>query len=87
MVTEQRRFLQWPIMEMQHSFMLLRDFFFNSLTCTNPANYPGTKLLGVTFELKKRMQHLVIPRCCFEEDHKEMYLDLERTYKAIVFPH
>ena len=30
--------------------------------------------------------NVVIPRCCFAEDGKEMYQNLKRTYRAIVFP-
>ena len=54
-------------------------------TCKKTANYPGTKLIGVAFELRKRMKNspscahilhkilnLVILRCCFAEDDKEM---------------
>ena len=53
-------------------------------------NYPGTKLLGVAYELKKKMKNsrlcvhvlhktlnVVISRCCFVEDGKEMYLNVK----------
>ena len=53
------------------------------------ANYPGTKLLGVAYKLKKKMKNsplcvhvlhktlnVVISRCCFAEDGKEMYLNV-----------
>ena len=53
---------------------------------------PGTKLVGVAFELRKRFENsssyahvlhktlkLVISRCCFAEDSKEMYQNLKRT--------
>ena len=62
------------------------------------ANYPGTKLVGVAFKLRKKIKdspsfvdvlpktlNLVISRCCFAEDGKEMYQNLKRTCRAIVF--
>ena len=55
-------------------------------TCKETANYPGTKFVGVAFKLRKRMKNslscahvpyktldLVISRCCFSRDGKEMY--------------
>ena len=61
-------------------------------TFTESANYPGTKLVGVMFNLRKRVKNLppcvhllrktlnlVISRCCFVEDGKEMYQNLKRT--------
>ena len=64
------------------------------------ANYPGTKLVRVTFELTKRMKNspsgvhvlhttlnLVISHCCFAEEGIEMYQNLKRTCRAIGFPH
>ena len=69
-------------------------------TCTKTANYPGTKLVGVSFELRKIMKNspsfvhvlhrslnLVISRCCFAQDGIEMYQNLKRTCRAIVFAH
>ena len=63
-------------------------------------NYPGTKVAGAPFELRKRMKNspssakvlhktlnLVISRCCFAEDGKEMYQNVKRTCRAIVSPH
>ena len=32
----------------------------------------------------QRTQNLVISRCCFAEDRKEMYQELQRTCTAIV---
>ena len=79
--------------------MLLRDYF-NPSNFYKKANYPGTKSAGATFELRKRMKNsssiahvlhktlnLVITCCCFAEDGKEMYQNLKRTCRAIVFPH
>ena len=51
------------------------------------ANYPGTKLVGVGYKLRKKMKNsryvlvyvlhktsnVVISCCCFAEDGKEMY--------------
>ena len=67
-------------------------------TSTEMANYPGTKLVGVAFKLRKKMKNspscahvfqktynLVISRCCFAEDSKEMYQNVRRTYRAIIF--
>ena len=65
---------------------------------TETANYPGTRLVGVTFKLRKRMKdspsfvhvlhktfNLVISRCCFGEGGKVMYQNLKRKRRAIVF--
>ena len=67
-------------------------------TCAKTANYPGTKLVGVVFELRKKFENsalcvhvlhktlnLVISRCCFAEDGKEMYQNLKCMCRAIVF--
>ena len=63
------------------------------------ANYPGTKLVGVAYKLRKKMKNLpscvhvlhktlnvVISRRCFAEDGKEMYQNVKRTCRAIIFP-
>ena len=65
--------------------MLLRDYFNSFNLYTQTTNYPGTKLVGVPFKLRKRMKNslpwvhvlhktlnLVISRCCFAEDDKEI---------------
>ena len=67
-------------------------------TSTETANYPGTKLVGVAFKLRNKMKtspsfvhvlhktlNLIISRCCFTEDSKQMYQSLKRTCRAIVF--
>ena len=65
-------------------------------TSTKLANNPGSKLVGVAFELrihhrvltfstKHKTLNLVISRCCFTEDDKEMYQNLKRACRAIVF--
>ena len=63
------------------------------------ANYPGTKLAGVAYKLRKKMKNSpsCVPfsknlkcghsRCCFAEDGKEMYQNVKRTCRAIVFAH
>ena len=64
------------------------------------ANYPGNKLVGVAYKLRKKMKNsplcvhvlhrtlnVVISRCCFAEDGKEMYQIVKRTCRAIVFAH
>ena len=64
------------------------------------ADYPGTKLVGVAYNLRKKMKNspscvhvlhktlnVVISRCCFAEDGKEMYQNVKRTCRAIVFAH
>ena len=56
--------------------------------------------LGVAYKLRKKMKNLsscvhvlhktlnvVISRCCFAEDSKEMYQNVKRTCRAIVFAH
>ena len=68
-------------------------------TFTQLANYPGTKLVGVAYKFRNKMKNsppfvhvlhktlnLVISRCCFAEDGKEMYQNVKRrTCRAIVF--
>ena len=67
-------------------------------TYRETANYQGTKLVGVAFKLRKKMKHspscahvlhktlnVVISRCCFAEGGKEMYQNVKRTCRAIVF--
>ena len=74
--------------------------FWTRSTSSETANYPGTNLIGVAFKLKKKMKNspscvdvlhktlnVVISRCCFEEDSKEMYQNVKRTCRAIVFAH
>ena len=69
-------------------------------TFTEVANYPGTKLVGVAYKLRKKMKNslpcihvlhktldVVISRCCFEEEDKEMYQNVKRMCRAIVFSH
>ena len=69
-------------------------------TFTKMASYPGTKLVGVAYKLRKKMKNspscvhvlqktlnVVISRCCFAEDGKEMYQNVKRTCRAIVFAH
>ena len=70
----------------------------NLLSTSETVNYPGAKLVGVAFKLRKEMKksrlcvhaliktlNLVISRCCFKGDGKEMHQNLKRTYRAIVF--
>ena len=81
------------------SFVLLRDYF-NSLNFYKMTNCPGTKLVGVAYKLRKKMKNsppclhilhktlnVVISRCRFAEDDKEMYQNVKRTCRAIVFAH
>ena len=64
------------------------------------ANYPVTKLVGVAYKLRKKMKNspssvdilyktlnVVISRCCFVEDGKEMYENVKRACRAIVLAH
>ena len=70
--------------------MLLCDYFYSfNLYKYSMANYPGTKLVGVVFELKKKVKNSpscvhVLHKTLNLEDSKEMYQNLRRT---IVFPH
>ena len=61
------------------------------------ANYPGTKLVGVAYKLRKKMQKFTVVRSrspqnpvnvvisrCFAEDGKEMFQNVKRTSRAIV---
>ena len=63
------------------------------------ANYPRTKLIGVAYKSRRKMKNsspcvhvlhktlnVVISRCCFAEDDKEMYHSVKRTCRAFVFP-
>ena len=54
-------------------------------------NYPGTKnwldRRSNENDLVLTLSHLAISRCCFAEDSKEMYQNLKRKYRAIVFAH
>ena len=67
---------------------------------TKMASYPGTKLVGVADKSRKKMKNSlscvhvlhktlngVISRCCFAEDSKEMYQNVKRTCRVIVFAH
>ena len=64
------------------------------------ANYPGTKLVGVAYKLRKKMKNspscvhnlhkplnAVISRCCLAEDGKKKYQNVKRTCRAAVFAH
>ena len=83
------------------SFVLLRNYF-NSLLKNGELsrNDPGTKLEGVAYTLRKKMKNLpscvhvlhktlnvVISRCSFAEDGKEMYENVKCTCRAIAFAH
>ena len=82
------------------SFVLLYVIISTRSTFTKMANYPGTKLVGVAYKLRKKMKNspscvhilhktlnVVISRCCFSEDGKEMYQNVKRMCRAIVFAH
>ena len=58
----------------------------------------GTKLMGTAFKYERKMKNLpscahvlqkalnlVISRCYFGDDGKEMYKNIKRTCRAIVF--
>ena len=73
----------------QNFYLLLRDYF-NSLNFYKNGEYSGTKLVGVAYKLRKKMKNspscvhvlyktlnLVISRCCFAEDGKEMYQNVK----------
>ena len=62
--------------------------------------YPGTRLIGMAFKVRQELRmknsrscahvlqktlNLVISRCCFAEDGKEMCKNIKRTCRAIVF--
>ena len=62
------------------------------------SQYPGTKLVGMAFELRKKFENsvlcahvlhetlnLVISCCCFAEDGKEKYQNLKCVCRAIFF--
>ena len=64
-------------------------------TFTKMTNYPGTKLVGVGCKLRNKMKNshlcvhavhktldVVISRCRFAEDDKEMYQNVTRTCRA-----
>ena len=45
----------------------------------------NTKKLAVVVRVPQTTQNVVISRCCFAEDGKEMYKELQRTCTAIGF--
>ena len=62
-------------------------------------NYPGTELVGTVLKLRQRMKilpscarilqktlNLVISRCCFAEDGKEMYSTLAELLFLLIKP-
>ena len=64
---------------------------------TKVANYPGTKLVGVAYKLRKKMKNsppsvhvlyktlnVAISRCCFAEDDKEMYQNVKRAERLFL---
>ena len=65
------------------------------------ANYPGTRQIGWSgvqgkkdnenspsfVDVLHKTLNVVISRCCFAEDGKEMYQNVKRTCRAIVFAH
>ena len=71
-----------------------------NITFTKVANYPGTKLVGMAYKLRKKMKispscvhvlhkslNVVISRYRFAEVDKEMYQNVKRMCRAIVFAH
>ena len=67
---------------------------------TKMANYPGIKLVGVVYKLRKEMKNstscvhvlhktlnVVISHCCFAEEGKEVYQNIKPMCRAIVFAH
>ena len=70
-------------------FVVLRDYF-NSSICTKTEDYLGNKSIGVgapCVHVLHKTLNLVIRRCCFEEDGKEIYQNLNRMCRAIFFSH
>ena len=81
------------------SFVLLRDYF-NSLNfykngelSRNQIGRSGVQVMkenenspSCVHVLRKTL-NVVISRCCFAEDDKEMYQNVKRTCRAIVFAH
>ena len=64
------------------------------------AHYTGTKLVGVAYKLRKKMKNslsyvyvlhktlnVLISRCCFAEDGKEMYENVNRACRKIACAH
>ena len=66
------------------------------------ANYPGIKLVGVAYKLRKNLfnekftvavdvvhktLNVVISHCCFAEDGKEMYQNVKHKCRVIVVAH
>ena len=62
------------------------------------AHYTGTKLVGVAYKLRKKLKNslsyvyvlhktlnVLISRCCFVEDGKEMYENVNRACRKIAF--
>ena len=82
------------------SFVLLRDYV-DSLNFYRNGELPRNQIgRSGRYKLKKKMKNsppcvhvlhktlnVVISRCCFAEDDKEMYQNVKRTCRAIVFAH
>ena len=81
------------------SFVLLRDYF-NSLNFYKNGELSRNQIGRSGVQVKKENENLpscvhvlhntlnlVISRCCFAEDGKEMYQNVKRTCRAIVFAH
>ena len=81
------------------SFVLLRDYF-NSLNFYKNGELSRNQIGWSGVQGKKdnenspssvdvlhKTLNVVISRCCFAEDDKEMYQNVKRTCRAIVFAH
>ena len=81
-------------------FVLLRDYF-NSLNFYKNGELSRNRIGRSGVQVKKENEkftvvrsrspqltlNVVISRCCFAEDGKEMYQNVKRTCRAIVFAH
>ena len=81
------------------SFALLRDYF-NSLNFYKNGELSRNQIDRSGVQVRKKMKNspscvhvlhktlnVVISRCCFAEDSKEMYQNVKRTCRAIVVAH
>ena len=78
------------------SFVLLRDYF-NSLNFYKNGELSRNQICRSGVQVKKNSPscvhvlhktfNVVISRCCFAEDGKEMYQHVKRTCRGIVFAH
>ena len=80
--------------------MSLENISSHYLSCFTVIQTPGTQLVETAFKLRKRMKNLpscvhvlhktlnlVISRCCFAGNGKDLHQNVKRTCRAMGFAH